>query len=642
MPVVNELVTVLRYQADNAGLQAFNRGMAAIGARARAMGSTIRSVGTAFRTGVVQGIREGVTQHRAFVASQRAAIANTQKMAGGYNNIAGALNSVIAGFGALASARIADDWASVNSRVDLAVDPTEVKGALDEIYAIAQATGQQYLATGDLFGKLARNQKELGLATSDSLALTKVINETMVVGGGSQASQAAALQQLGQSLGSGVLRGDELNSIIEQAPRLAAAIAKSFNVPVGKLKELGEAGKLSSKVLAQGLLKQADEINAEFTRMPRTFGRAWTTIMNGYGRLINQWNRAGNVAERFNQVADLIVDNLEAIVKIGAFTALTAALTAMRPVALAAMAPFIRMAALLAGLYLIGEDISVWAQGGESIFGKVFGAFESWEGTITRVQTALQYLKELVGDNSETLTAFVMKWGSILVVGYSILRVVGMVGKGLALLLTPIGWIVRGVIFLASLLIGIVTWPALLIAAIVAAVAAIAYLIYKNWDEIKAYTLRIWDEVTEYFMAVWKAVTDWLGSIWDIVVDGFKNTWKSAIDTVSGWIKGLFGEWAVLDSKAAENMRDKEGAKRNPYAAVQEGMKKDYGPAVQVPQSYNQSQSNQVNNEIVINAQTSNPASLANAAAQAVGTATTRSLNRGSANWGTPNVEVAA
>ena len=73
-------------------------------------------------------------------------------------------------------------------------------------------------------------------------------------------AQQAALMQLGQALGSGALRGDELNSIIEQAPRLANAIADSFGVPIGQLKDLGKEGKLTSKELAQGLLKQADKI----------------------------------------------------------------------------------------------------------------------------------------------------------------------------------------------------------------------------------------------------------------------------------------------------------------------------------------------------------------------------------------------
>src|SRR5690606_12506426 len=199
------------------GLNRFQAGMAGVATRARGVMGYMRSIGTAARQGLVEGIRGGVTQHRALVASQSKALANTRAMAGGYSAIAGHLQTIIAGFGALASARIADEWASVNSRVELAVDPTEVKGALDEIFAIAQATGQEYLATGDLFGKLARNQKELGLATADSLALTKIINEAMTVGGGSKGAQSAALTQLGQALGSGVLRGDELNSIIEQS-----------------------------------------------------------------------------------------------------------------------------------------------------------------------------------------------------------------------------------------------------------------------------------------------------------------------------------------------------------------------------------------------------------------------------------------
>src|SRR5690606_25796060 len=200
--------------------------------------------------------------------------------------------------------------------------------------------------------------------------------------GGSNAAQAAALTQLGQALGSGVLRGDELNSIIEQSPRLAEAIATSFVVSVGKLKELGQQGKLSSKELAKGLLKQAELLNEEFSRMPRTFGRGITIMRNAYGRFINSLNKASRASERFYAVSELIANNMAAIVKIGAFTALTAALTKLRPVAMAALGPFLRMAALLAGIYLVGEDLFVWTQGGSSLFGRWFGEYSQWQGTI--------------------------------------------------------------------------------------------------------------------------------------------------------------------------------------------------------------------------------------------------------------------
>lgn len=616
MAIVNELVTLLRYQVDNSGLNRFNAGMAGITTRARGVMGYMRSIGTAARQGLVEGIRNGVTQHRALVASQSKALTNTRAMAGGYSAIAGHLQTIIAGFGAMASARIADDWASVNSRVELAVDPTEVKSALDEIYAIAQATGQQYLATGDLFGKLARNQKELGLATSDSLALTKIINEAMVVGGGSQASQAAALTQLGQALGSGVLRGDELNSIIEQSPRLAQAIAKAFDVPVGKLKELGEKGQLSAKILAKGLLEQAGEINAEFAKMPRTFSRGWTTIMNAYGKRINEINRSTRAAERFNRITDYIAANMREIINIGAFSALAFALTKLRPIAMASLAPFLRMAAVLAGIYLIAEDISVWAQGGESVFGKLFGAFDQWTDTIDYGRSVLESIKNLIGDSSDSMTQFVSKWGAILVSGYALIRVLGFALRGLGLLFGPIRWILMGVAAVVGL-IGL--WPTLIIAAI-AAMAAVAVYIYKQWDDIKVYINSIWDDITEYFT----------------------NLWDGAVSKVSGWIKGLFGDWAILSEKQGAEVREKEGKSRldQMYGGI-DNLQKGYGGAVQTPQSFSPSQNNQVTNEITINAQTSSPASLANAAAQAAGTATTRSLSR-SNPYTTPNVEVMA
>src|SRR4029079_55953 len=118
-----------------------------------------------------------------------------------------------------------------------------------------QDTRQEYTTVGELFARVSRNRKELGLDTGQTLELSKTIGQAMTIGGGNAESQQAALMQLGQSLGKGRIDGEELNSILEQAPRLAQAIAVAFDTDVGKLKELGKTGKLTAKQFAVGMLK---------------------------------------------------------------------------------------------------------------------------------------------------------------------------------------------------------------------------------------------------------------------------------------------------------------------------------------------------------------------------------------------------
>lgn len=644
MPIANELVTLLRYQVDNTGLRIFNRGMDSVGRGARGVLGYVRSIGTAARTGWVQGLRDGVVQHRALAASQRKALANTRAMAGGYSAMAGYLRTIIAGFGAIASARIADDWAGINARVELAVDPTEVKQALDELYAIAQRSGQEYVAIGDLFGRVARNQKELAISTEQSLQLTEIIGKAMTIGGGSSSAQQAALVQLAQAMGSGVLRGEELNSILEQSPRLALAVAKAFGVPVGKLKELGEKGKLTAKDLAKGLLAQAQEINAEFAKMPRTFGRGWTTIMNAYGRFINQLNRSTGAAERFNVIAGYIAENMREIVQVGAFTALAYALTLLRPVALAALAPFIRMAALLGGIFLLGEDIAVWARGGESLFGKVVGGFEEWSAVVDRIRDALQWVRDMIGDNSATMTQFVGKWGALLIVLYAIVRVLMSIGKLMVavLLLSVRGLAVAmGVLLFSARAVG-VAMAAMLVPVKAIGVAMLAWPLIRvlGWLLVIALALQGMynnaGKLSEMIRQGWKRL------VGDMEADIARLTEKLAA-MVPDWVKDALRNATGGPGTAGQNPNDPtSGFGGSMFEPFNNKLKERFGKATQTPQSYSPSQNNQVTNEITINAQTNSPASLANAAANAAGDATTRSLTRGGLGRFTPNVEVSA
>lgn len=369
MNVVRELVTKLRYQVDNSKLKAYM---------------------TETQTGA-RNLRE---KFRAAFSGVRS---DTQQMALDFDKAKKkffSLRNMVAGYFAMAAGgsmmKVADDWASVDARVKLATKSAQDhKHALEEIFALSQRSGQDYLASADLFSKVSRSADDLGLGLDDTLNLTEIIGQTMTIGGGDKGAQEAALMQLGQALGSGALRGDELNSIIEQAPRLAQAIADSFNVPVGQLKDLGKAGKLTSKELAQGLLKQADKIKKEFDLMPKTFGRGMVILRNEFNRLVSYAiNKVGKLGEAFYNAAEWIVNNIR-LVGILALSAIGGKLMlSLRGVkislqqitlqAIRAAAPFLAISALLAGIGLILEDIYVWQAGGISVMGALVGRYDKW------------------------------------------------------------------------------------------------------------------------------------------------------------------------------------------------------------------------------------------------------------------------
>lgn len=176
---------------------------------------------------------------------------------------------------------MADEWTTVNNRLKLVVNSTaELQQVRSQLMASANNTGQAIGTVAELYNKLAMSQAQTGISGSKLLKLTDTINKSMVIGGGAAESQAAALVQLSQAFASGTLRGEELNSVLEQAPGLAQTLAKGLGVTVGQLRSLAAAGKLTSDAVANAILKQADDVNAQFAKMDKTIGQSATVLKN--------------------------------------------------------------------------------------------------------------------------------------------------------------------------------------------------------------------------------------------------------------------------------------------------------------------------------------------------------------------------
>ncbi|EEP48455.1 tape measure protein [Haemophilus influenzae] len=376
MNVIRELVTLLRYKVDNSGLKAYvvHTQQAAKGIRSNL-------------NNAVDGLRAKFSGAAVSVKEVGNNLKDAKNQMLSLRNLVGGYFAMVAGGSAI---KIADEWAAVDSRVKLATKSAEEhKYALSQIFDLSQRSGQDYLASADLFSKVNRSAGDLGLSLDDTLNLTEIIGQTMTIGGGDQGAQQAALMQLGQALGSGALRGDELNSIIEQAPRLANAIADSFGVPIGQLKDLGKEGKLTSKELAQGLLKQADKIQKEFDQMPKTFGRGMTILKNKAGQLIDvAVNKVSKLGAAFYNAAEWVTENIRLVgflagTVIGgklmfALAAAKKSLHQLLMMGARAAAPYLAMAAAAGVVALVLEDIYGWTQGDLSFTGALVGRYEVW------------------------------------------------------------------------------------------------------------------------------------------------------------------------------------------------------------------------------------------------------------------------
>lgn len=166
----------------------------------------------------------------------------------------------------------------------------------NKLFDLAQKTRGATDGTVDLYARLARSTKNLGTSQEQLLTVTAAINKSIAISGGSAESANAAIFQLGQGLSAGALRGEELNSVMEQTPRLAQALAEGLGVGIGELRNLGQQGKLTSEVVIAALTNQADVLDKEFNQTAKTVSQSMTQLSNEVQRTLGQIDNQGLIS----------------------------------------------------------------------------------------------------------------------------------------------------------------------------------------------------------------------------------------------------------------------------------------------------------------------------------------------------------
>lgn len=208
----------------------------------------------------------------------------------------------------------ADEWTNLNNRLRLVTkDQAAFVAAQQDVVQIAKATRQPLGATAELYQRIAMNQDALGLSGAGLARVVETISKTMVISGSSAAAAEGALIQLGQAFASGALRGEELNSVLEGAPALAQEIAKGLNVPMGKLRELGQAGKLSADQVIKALERQAGAVDQAFGKMDVTVGQSLTLLNTNLSEMIGRADDATGASQALAAGIGLLGSNLQTV-----------------------------------------------------------------------------------------------------------------------------------------------------------------------------------------------------------------------------------------------------------------------------------------------------------------------------------------
>ena len=274
---------------------------------------------TAFDS-IEQSIRDADNQQQKFNGSIRA---GSSAADGLWNKLKGIAATVggIAGLNKVLG--VSDQLTSTNARLNNAMVNFDDGGSLEELQAKVMASAQRsrsyYMDTAAAVAKLGMNAKDAFGNMDEVIMFSELVNKSFVNGGASAQEQAASMLQLTQAMASGVLRGEELNSVFEQATGIIQNIADYLDVPIGQIRTMASEGQISADIVKNAMFAMADETNAKFDSMPKTWAQIWAGMKNQalsmFAPILTKINQIAN-STKFQQVTTALINGLAGVANI--------------------------------------------------------------------------------------------------------------------------------------------------------------------------------------------------------------------------------------------------------------------------------------------------------------------------------------
>ena len=281
---MSEIVTGIRLRGDASGL--VSETQRARTAQEKFTNTTRQSGNQAQRTSA---------QVAGLSAAKGQLTANIRTMFSPVNLLTGGIAGLIAAMGIGDVIRFSDEMKRLDNQVRLITKSEKERVAVQkELLQLSNRTFSDIAATTELFAKMTRATQDLNVSQNQLLAVTRAVNQSFVISGASTQEAEGSTRQLAQALASGAFRGDEFNSVAEQAPRLMEALSTQLGVTTGELREMAENGELTSQKLIAALINQSEAINTEFGKMAPTASQAMTVVSNNFKTLVSEVNKASN------------------------------------------------------------------------------------------------------------------------------------------------------------------------------------------------------------------------------------------------------------------------------------------------------------------------------------------------------------
>jgi tape measure domain-containing protein len=351
------------------------------------------------------------------------------------DNLMNTIKSAVATYATVQTAGVvfdlSDTLTSTTARLSMMNDGVQTTSELiNMVYAAAQDARGSFDQMADVVARFGNNARDAFGSSEEVVAFADLIQKQMTIAGASTQEAANAELQLSQALGSGVLRGDELNSIFEQAPNLIQNIADYLDVPIGQIREMAADGKLSANVVKAAIFSAADDINSKFESMPQTFAQIWTSSQNtalmSFQPVLNRLNEIAN-SDAFQQFVNNAIGGLSAVAS----------------VSLEILNFLVNVA------YVVANNWS-WIS---PIIGGVTAALMAYYGSRLAVNAV-----DMIGNGIHLATAAVMMIHAAAtgtLTAATAAEIAAQNGLNGALLACPITWIVMGVIALIAVLLAV-------------------------------------------------------------------------------------------------------------------------------------------------------------------------------------------
>ncbi|HHJ1217181.1 TPA: tape measure protein [Proteus mirabilis] len=234
---------------------------------------------------------------------------NTERSMQSLSKVAAALTGYLS---ASMVASYSEAWTELNNKLSNSVRASEsLVDVTQRVFDISQATRSSLDATATLYARLERGTREYNTSAEDLAKLTSIINQGFIVSGATAQEAENAIIQLSQGIASGVLRGEEFNSVAEQGSRLMVALADSMGVSIGQLRKMAAEGKLTTDVVVKGLLSQGDAIGKEFAKTTRTMSQAFQEAGNNLTKFLGENTTIKSTISAFSDAVITVSKNLD-------------------------------------------------------------------------------------------------------------------------------------------------------------------------------------------------------------------------------------------------------------------------------------------------------------------------------------------